>query len=163
MSGSDPDGREPVASFRHARLAFGERVLWDDLDLDIMPGEFVAVLGQSGSGKTTMLNVVGGLDHPDSGRLREGRHPVLQLLQVEGRPHADDVGPRRQELADRALRGFPIVGHLAFAGEIEGGRLFGRGAADMKSGVAAFVAAGIRVESAFQAMRSIIGARAPIR
>ncbi len=32
--------------------------------------------------------------------LREGRHPVLELLKVEGRIHADDVGPRRQELSE---------------------------------------------------------------
>ena len=39
------------------------------LDLDIEKGDFVALMGPSGSGKTTLLNIVGGLDHYDSGNL----------------------------------------------------------------------------------------------
>ena len=41
----------------------------DDVTVAFRDNEFVAVLGQSGSGKTTMLNVIGGLDHFDSGDL----------------------------------------------------------------------------------------------
>ena len=45
------------------------QVALDDVSLSFHDNEFVAVLGPSGSGKTTMLNVVGGLDHFDSGDL----------------------------------------------------------------------------------------------
>jgi putative spermidine/putrescine transport system ATP-binding protein len=41
----------------------------DGLNLDIAPGEFVALLGPSGCGKTTALRALGGLDDPDSGRI----------------------------------------------------------------------------------------------
>lgn len=41
----------------------------DDVSIAFRDNEFVAVLGPSGSGKTTMLNIVGGLDHADSGNL----------------------------------------------------------------------------------------------
>ena len=41
----------------------------DDVSLSFRDNEFVAILGPSGSGKTTMLNIVGGLDHYDSGDL----------------------------------------------------------------------------------------------
>ncbi len=46
-----------------------------DVDLDIMPGEFLAVTGRSGSGKTTLLNLLAGLDQPDAGAVVfEGRN-----------------------------------------------------------------------------------------
>lgn len=41
----------------------------DKVSVTVRDSEFVAVLGPSGSGKTTMLNVIGGLDHYDSGDL----------------------------------------------------------------------------------------------
>ena len=45
------------------------------VDLDIMPGEFLAVTGRSGSGKTTLLNLLAGLDQPnDGGVIFEGRN-----------------------------------------------------------------------------------------
>jgi putative ABC transport system ATP-binding protein len=37
------------------------------VDLQVMPGDYVAIMGQSGSGKSTLLNIVGCLDSPDSG------------------------------------------------------------------------------------------------
>ena len=40
-----------------------------DLDLEVGPGEAVAIVGDSGVGKSTLLHVLGGLDRPDSGRL----------------------------------------------------------------------------------------------
>lgn len=41
----------------------------DDVSLNLRDNEFVAILGPSGSGKTTLLNIIGGLDHYDSGDL----------------------------------------------------------------------------------------------
>lgn len=45
------------------------QVALDSVSLSFRDNEFVAILGPSGSGKTTMLNVIGGLDHFDSGNL----------------------------------------------------------------------------------------------
>ena len=47
-----------VVSLTGARLAFGDRVLWDDLDLTVREGEFMAVLGPNGTGKTSLLKVL---------------------------------------------------------------------------------------------------------
>jgi putative spermidine/putrescine transport system ATP-binding protein len=53
---------------------FGTLTALDQLDLDVNPGELVALLGPSGCGKTTALRLLGGFDRPDGGRvLLDGR------------------------------------------------------------------------------------------
>ena len=48
---------------------FGGRVVLRDVSLRLAPGEYVAIVGESGVGKSTLLNLIAGLDRPDSGRL----------------------------------------------------------------------------------------------
>jgi zinc/manganese transport system ATP-binding protein len=66
----------PAVSLRGVRVQFGHRVLWDGLDLDVRPGEFLAVLGPNGSGKTTLLRVLLGLHPPAAGEVSVGGGPV---------------------------------------------------------------------------------------
>ena len=49
------------------------------IDLDIAAGEFVAVMGPSGTGKTTLLNLLGGLDYPDAGTVQVGGVAIDKL------------------------------------------------------------------------------------
>jgi len=48
---------------------YGDKVVLDGIDLDIARGEFVALLGPSGTGKTTLLRILSGLDHYDAGEV----------------------------------------------------------------------------------------------
>jgi sulfonate transport system ATP-binding protein len=48
---------------------YGDRIVLHDLDLDIRRGEFVALIGKSGCGKTTLLRTLAGLDPVDTGTL----------------------------------------------------------------------------------------------
>ena len=56
-------------SLRGAGMAFGDRVLWSGLDLELQPGEFLAVLGPNGAGKSTLLKAVLGQQPLSEGEL----------------------------------------------------------------------------------------------
>jgi NitT/TauT family transport system ATP-binding protein len=67
----------PLALERVSR-SFGAVEVLSDLSLEILPGEFVAVVGPSGCGKTTLLNLLSGYDKPSAGRVRrEGQSRMI--------------------------------------------------------------------------------------
>ncbi|HEY9065844.1 MAG TPA: ATP-binding cassette domain-containing protein [Burkholderiaceae bacterium] len=59
------------AAIRIAGLAksYGERAVLHDVNLQIAPGEFVAIVGRSGCGKSTLLRLIAGLERADSGTI----------------------------------------------------------------------------------------------
>jgi zinc/manganese transport system ATP-binding protein len=68
----------PVLALRDAGLSYGERELWRGLDLDVAPGEFVAVLGPNGAGKTSLLRTVLGQQALTSGTMSFLGKPVAR-------------------------------------------------------------------------------------
>ncbi|APR74832.1 Methionine ABC transporter ATP-binding protein [Minicystis rosea] len=66
-----PEARagEPLIRFRNVRKAFGEKVIYKKLDLDIYPGETITIMGGSGVGKSVMLKLLIRLLEADSGTI----------------------------------------------------------------------------------------------
>jgi putative ABC transport system ATP-binding protein len=62
------------------------------IDLDVIRGQLVAVHGRSGSGKTTMLNLIGGLDRPSAGRV------WIDGVEVTAMPESELVNLRRHKI-----------------------------------------------------------------
>ncbi len=59
----------PALECRALSKAYGQRSVLQQLDFQLAPGEYVAIMGDSGVGKSSLLNLVAGLDTPDSGAL----------------------------------------------------------------------------------------------
>ncbi|MBZ7933828.1 ABC transporter permease [Campylobacter sp. W0065] len=57
----------------------GENTILKNINLDIEKGEFVAIIGQSGSGKTSLLNIIGTLDSPSNGNYLLDGYEVTKL------------------------------------------------------------------------------------
>jgi len=86
----------------------GGRQLFDGLDLRLQPGEIVAVMGESGAGKSSLLNVIAGLDIPDAGTIAiHGRE--LSTLDDDARTllRRDHIG--------FVFQAFHILPHLTLA------------------------------------------------
>jgi zinc/manganese transport system ATP-binding protein len=65
----------PVLELADAGLRFGDRSLWSGLDLAVRPGEFLAVLGANGSGKSSLMKAILGLLPLTTGTLSVGGAP----------------------------------------------------------------------------------------
>lgn len=86
----------PVPAVRLSQVSrhFGEVRALDNIDLDILDGEFFSLLGPSGSGKTTCLRLIAGFDHPTTGRINLRGQDVTRLP-----PYERDVNTVFQDYA----------------------------------------------------------------
>ena len=78
VPGDGPSAKILQVSGMQVRLPSegGERLILDDINLEIAPGEIVGLLGPSGTGKTTLLRVLGGLLRPTGGTVLLDGRPV---------------------------------------------------------------------------------------
>lgn len=75
----------PVIAVSGLRTAFGDHVVHDNLNLAVLPGEILSLVGGSGSGKTTLLRQIIGLDTPAAGSVRVLGRDLRELTGSEFR------------------------------------------------------------------------------
>jgi sulfonate transport system ATP-binding protein len=130
--------REPATEAAHARdtshglalqlrgvsKSFGARHVLQDLDLNVAPGEFVALVGRSGCGKSTLLRLIAGLDAPSAGRVEAGAPHERRLMFQDARllpwkRVADNValGLTGRDAKDRAMEALAQVGLAGRGGD----------------------------------------------
>jgi len=109
MSGADT---RPAVLIEGLARSYGSRTVIRGLHLRMERGEFVALIGESGCGKTTLLRAIAGLDRIDGGRIVTSGRPAVVFQEHRLLPW-DSLwrnvalglpGPNARTLAETALR-----------------------------------------------------------
>ena len=116
---SNPDA--PLLQIMDVYKAYGDKVILDNVDLNVRAGELCTLVGPSGAGKSTLLRLVLGQEFPSQGQLLLDGQRVLaaDVPRPGGQPrqartlHADAAEGR---VADPGPR--PVGLHLCVAGEV---------------------------------------------
>jgi putative ABC transport system ATP-binding protein len=93
------------------RKTYGETPVFQGVSLEIATGEFVAMLGESGVGKSTLLNCIAGLDEADAGDVRIDGTAMLALAEPER-------ARLRREKLGFVFQAFHVLPHLSVAENI---------------------------------------------
>jgi phospholipid/cholesterol/gamma-HCH transport system ATP-binding protein len=83
MPGSTSSSKEPLVKIRNLHFSHANRPIFDGVDIDIPRGKVTAIMGPSGTGKTTLLKLIGGQLHPDSGTIEVDGLDVHKLSRKE--------------------------------------------------------------------------------
>jgi sulfonate transport system ATP-binding protein len=112
---SDSNADDVAVHVRNVTRSFGDRAVLRGIDLDIRPGEFVALLGRSGSGKSTFLRALAGLDPAVAGEIFVPERRAVGFQDARLLPWAkvlDNVvlGLGRRDSRERGERALEEVG-----------------------------------------------------
>ena len=98
----------PGLQLSHLSKHYGASPVFSDVSLTVAPGEFVAIMGESGVGKSTLLNCMAGLDHWDSGSVH------LDGVDI-GSLDGDARARLRREKIGFVFQAFHVLPHLDVA------------------------------------------------
>ena len=113
-----------VIQAEHLQKAFGEKVLFDDLNFSLPRSGIVGIIGPNGAGKTTLFKMITGQEKPDGGTLKIGE--TVEIISMEqGRDSLDDSKTVWEEITggndeimvgDRKMNGRAYCGLFNFTG-----------------------------------------------
>ncbi|MEO6409663.1 MAG: ABC transporter ATP-binding protein [Burkholderiaceae bacterium] len=101
-------GPTPLLSLRGLAKHYAEIAVFEGVDLDVAAGEFVAIVGESGVGKSTLLNCIAGLDRADAGTV---------LIDGVDMTRLDETAQAlvRRERLGFVFQAFHVLPHLSVA------------------------------------------------
>ena len=105
-------GVVPKLRLRGVRKQFGDKVVLDGIDLEVMPGTSMVVIGGSGSGKSVLLKCIIGIMEPDAGVIEIDGRDVLQLEPREREAARARIGMLFQNSA--LFDSLPVWENVAF-------------------------------------------------
>ncbi|MPZ51943.1 MAG: ATP-binding cassette domain-containing protein [Acidimicrobiia bacterium] len=116
-----PSGRTPMTATGLAK-AFGENVVFVDIDVDSNRGEKLLIVGLNGAGKTTLLRILAGVETPDLGEVELGYRATIGYYAQEHEQISSGVGVLEHlrsvsDQPDQVLRG--VLGHFRLADKID--------------------------------------------
>jgi ATP-binding cassette subfamily F protein 3 len=111
-----------VLDLRGARKAYGTRVVFGGIDLHIERGDRIALIGPNGTGKSTLMRMLSGVEAPDGGARTEGHQVVIQYFAQDEATRLDPTRTVYQTLAgDAPIHMVPairnILGGFLFSGD----------------------------------------------
>jgi putative ABC transport system ATP-binding protein len=115
---SNPSRQNGSAAIRivdlHRHYQMGDTVIRavDGVSLQVRSGEFVALLGSSGSGKSSLLNLIAGLDRPTSGAVIVEDKDLAQLSR-------EDLAKHRLRTVGMVFQSFNLVSRMTLAENVE--------------------------------------------
>jgi ATPase subunit of ABC transporter with duplicated ATPase domains len=117
----DPSGRTPLTAHGLAK-AFGDNVVFVDVDVDTDRGERLLILGLNGAGKTTLLRILAGVEEPDLGEVELGHNATVGYYaqeheQLKAGMSVLDHLRSVSDQPDQVLR--TVLGHFLLADRIE--------------------------------------------
>ena len=107
---------QPILRIRGLRKSFGPNEILKGIDLDVMPGERIAIIGGSGSGKSTCLRCINLLEFPTAGRIELDGQPVGKTRNAD--PSGSVVYPeaelcRVRERVGMVFQQFNLFPHMS--------------------------------------------------
>lgn len=114
-------GRVPIAAAGLAK-AFGDNLVFTDVEFAVERGERMLLIGLNGAGKTTLLRILGGMEQPDLGEVSLGNQVTVGYYAQEHeqiRPGVTVLDHMRDaaRLSDRVLRS--LLGHFLLADKVD--------------------------------------------
>jgi polar amino acid transport system ATP-binding protein len=117
----DPTPAEPILRIRGLHKRFGDNHVLRGINLDVMPGDRIAVLGASGSGKSTFLRCLNFMEIPSEGEITLEGTMLGRALRDGSRDYPESTLPAVRQRIGMVFQQFNLFPHMTTLGNVTEG------------------------------------------